>query len=256
MKSFSFCHQYLLLGFVVLAGTTVCAMSPTSPSPTAAPGAEKSTKTEVLGLGARVLQDTTPVEQLDAYLDGFHFVHGNMGIQEEAHHYCYQMTEEFIQCAIYDGNGKEAKLIGVEHIISDRLYRGLPTQEQRLWHPHDHEVKSGLLIAPGLPQAAEHELMKKLVSTRGKTWHVWHTEKDPLPVGEATLMMGFTQDGQIRPVLIEERDRKFGISTQERRAQRADIPDPGHSEAVSARESQPSVKEASKPRNSRQPRAP
>jgi len=171
MKSSSPCRRHLLLGLAVLAGTSACAMSPTSPSPTAAPGAEKSTKTQALGLGARALQDTAPVEQLDAYLDGFHFVHGNMGMQEEAHHYCYQMTEEFHQCAIYDGNGKEAKLIGVEHIISDRLYRGLPAQEQRMWHPHDYEVKSGLLIAPGIPQAAEHELMEKLVSTWGKTWH-------------------------------------------------------------------------------------
>lgn len=39
-------------------------------------------------------------------------------------------------------------------------------------------------------------------------------------------MMGFTQDGQIRPALIEDRDRRFGIVTRERRAQRADIPDP------------------------------
>ncbi len=148
--SSSYCGP-LLFGAVVFAGTGACAISPTSPSPTAAPGAEKTTKTQALGLGARALQDTAPIEQLDAYLDGFHFVHGNMGIQEEAHHYCYQMTEEFIQCAIYDGNGKEAKLMGVEHIISDRLYRGLLAQEQHMWHPHDYEVKSGLLIAPGAP---------------------------------------------------------------------------------------------------------
>jgi uncharacterized protein DUF1264 len=26
--------------------------------------------------------------------------------------------------------------------------------------------------------------------TWGKTWHVWHTKPEPLPTGQATLMMG------------------------------------------------------------------
>jgi hypothetical protein len=98
-----------LFGAVVLAGISACAISPTSDSPTAAPGVEKTTKTQALGLGARALQDTAPVELPD-----------DRGIH---------------QCAIYDGNGKDAKLMGVEHIVSDRLYRGLVGQEQHMWHP-------------------------------------------------------------------------------------------------------------------------
>lgn len=38
--------------------------------------------------------------------------------------------------------------------------------------PHDYEVKAGLLIAAGIPQPIEHELMQKMVGTWGKTWHV------------------------------------------------------------------------------------
>jgi len=40
---------------------------------------------------------------------------------------------------------------------------------------HDHEVKSGQLIAPGLPQSAENALMAKIATTYGKTWHTWDT---------------------------------------------------------------------------------
>ena len=32
------------------------------------------------------------------------------------------------------------------------------TDAKKLWHPHNYEVLSGQLTAPGLPQAAEHEL--------------------------------------------------------------------------------------------------
>jgi hypothetical protein len=202
------------------------AVAQRSPSPVPVPGAEKSASTKVLGLGADVIQDTTPVDQLDMYLDGFHFVHDQPDMQEEAHHYCQQMSEEFAQCAIFDGNGREAKLIGVEHIVSGRLHQGLPEAERRMWHPHHYEVRSGLLIAPGIPQPVEHRLMEKLVGTWGKTWHVWHTTRDRLPVGEATLMMGFTRDGQIHRELLADRDRRFDVSTDELRAKRADIPAP------------------------------
>ena len=64
--------------------------------------------------------------------------------------------------------------MGVEYIISARLFETLPEEEKKLWHSHDYEVKSGSLVAPGLPQAAERRLMEQVVSTYGKTWHTWH----------------------------------------------------------------------------------
>jgi hypothetical protein len=214
----------LTIAGVALLALAALAIAQQSPSTAPVPGAQKSTSTRILGLGAEVMQDTTPVKQLDLYLDGFHFVHGRQEMQVEAHHYCQQMSEEFAQCAIFDGNEREAKLVGVEHILSGRLYQALPEEERLMWHPHEYEVKAGLLFAPGIPQPVEHKLMEKLIGTWGKTWHVWHTGRDRLPVGQASLMMGFTQDGQIRRELVADRDRRFKISTDELRAKRADIP--------------------------------
>ncbi len=85
----------------------------------------------------------------------------------EAHHYCAILNEDLIQCVIYDGNAKAAKLMGVEYVLSARLFATLPESEKSLWHSHVHEVKSGQLIAPGIPDMAEHELMEKLVE------HLW-----------------------------------------------------------------------------------
>ena len=189
-----------------------------------APGADESTKTKVLEVGANLLQDKAPLGALNAYMNGFHFYSGRMTAQMEAHHYCGHMNEDVIQCVIYDGNEQGAKLMGVEYIVSRALFEKLPVDEKHLWHSHVHEVRSGQLIAPGIPEIAEHEFMEKIAGTYGKTWHTWHTDqKDALPLGTPMLMMGFTQDGQADEAMVSDRDRRFGVSSAQNRKDRADI---------------------------------
>ncbi|WP_218105956.1 DUF1264 domain-containing protein [Micromonospora citrea] len=88
---------------------------------------------------------------------------------------CRQVNDDFLQCVLFDGNTAEANLIGVEYIVSERLYGTLPRDERRFWHPHNYEVLGGSLIAPGLPEPAERALMAMLMNSYGKTWHTWHT---------------------------------------------------------------------------------
>ena len=57
--------------------------------------------------------------------------------------------------------------MGVEYIISEKLFKTLDEEEKKLWHSHHYEVKSGSLIAPGIPDVAEHELMEKLCELTG-----------------------------------------------------------------------------------------
>ena len=192
-----------------------------------APGAEKSAKSKTLEAGADLLQDKGPLKKINAYLNGFHFYNGNIGAQMEAHHYVSQINEDMYQAIMYEGNGEDAIIMGVEYIISARLFATIPEEEKKLWHSHHHEVKSGTLIAPGIPEIAEHELMEKLVSTYGKIIHTWHTDQHRrLPLGAPQVMMGFTKDGQLRPELLTERDKRFKISSEEKRKNRADIPLP------------------------------
>ena len=145
----------------------------------------------------------------------------------EAHHYCSVLGEDVIQCVIYDGNVADARIMGVEYIVSARVFAELPEEEKAMWHSHVHEVKSGQLVAPGLPDVAERALMEKLVGTYGKTWHTWHSDLDKaLPLGVPQLMMGFTADGQADPEMVAERDRRFGIDSARKRADREDIEAP------------------------------
>lgn len=215
-----------VITFAVIGLLTACAGNNTA-SNVDAPGKAKTSSTQTLEAGAALLQSRPPIEALNAYLDGFHFYNGHRDVQMEAHHYCSILNEEVIQCVIYDGNRKDAKLMGVEYIISEQLFAKLPGSEKALWHSHVHEVKSGQLIAPGIPDVAEHALMEKLVNTYGKTWHTWHTDlnKD-LPLGVPQLMMGFTADGQANPKMVSDRDNRFGIQSAEKKKERADIPAP------------------------------
>ncbi|HYI96020.1 MAG TPA: DUF1264 domain-containing protein [Bryobacteraceae bacterium] len=191
------------------------------------PGSDKSTKTSTLETGTAMLQSKEPLSAINVYMDGFHFYNGNMKGQMEAHHYCAVLNEDLNQCVIFDGNRKDAKIMGVEYIISKKLYETLPADEMKLWHSHVYEVKSGLLIASGIPEAAEHEFMEKIAGTYGKTWHTWHTDQQrTLPTGHPLLMMGFTEEGQINPQLVTERDKRFNISSEDNKKKRADIQTP------------------------------
>ncbi|RYY81491.1 MAG: DUF1264 domain-containing protein [Comamonadaceae bacterium] len=213
----------LLLAAVLAA----CNGSDNTASPQQAPGEAQRTSTRALEAGADALQSRPPIEAINAYLNGFHFYSGAPDEQMEAHHYCGYLNEEVIQCAIYDGNAKDAKLMGVEYIVSRKLFETLPAAEKPLWHSHVHEVKSGQLIAPGLPDAAERALMARLVGTYGKTWHTWHTDRQKeLPLGVPQLMMGFTADGQLDAALLAARNQRFGIDTEAKKRDRASLASP------------------------------
>jgi hypothetical protein len=209
----------------ILACTATLAQVPDRASP---PGADKSAKTQTLELGAKALQGNVPVAKMDVYLNGFHPLKDRPDHQMEAHHFCHQMNQDFAQCALFDGNGAAANLSGIEYIISQQLFDTLPEAEKRYWHPHNGEILSGQLVAPGIPAVAEKALMKDKLNSYGKTWHVWNTggfgmAADKLPFGEPMLAWSFNRDGEAAPALVEQRDQRMGIDSAAKRRERADL---------------------------------
>jgi len=167
----------------------------------------------------------SPIRSIHAHVCGFHFYSGDLKRALRVDHYCSHLNAEVLQCVIYDSDRKNARLIGIEYIISEALFLGLPDGERKLWHSHRYEVMSGLLTAPGLEAAAEQELMQGLVSTYGKTWHLWQVDRgDRLPLGLPKLMMGFTADGQVDPALVAARDRDQLVDARMRQTLRAGFP--------------------------------
>ena len=117
---------------------------------------------------------------------------------------------------------KGAKLLGVEYIVSGKLFQTLPAEEKKYWHPHTYEVLSGGLIAPAMGAEEEAKFMKGLLTTWGKSWHTWPDPTTPVPVGEPLLMWALTGDGQEDKKMIVERDKQFGVSTAEIRKKRVE----------------------------------
>lgn len=212
-----------------LLPTVACGGEDTAPS-AEAPGAARTTETAVLEAGANLLQDVTPVDQIGIYLVGFHPSREDPSMQMESHHYCNQVNEDFAQCVLFDGNTEDANLHGIEYIISERIFESLPSDEKQYWHPHNFEILSGQLVAPGLPDLAAHELFEGKVNSYGKTWHVWKTgvydgENDRLPLGEPHLAWSFNRDGEAKAGMVEARDARMGIDSREQRERRSELAD-------------------------------
>jgi hypothetical protein len=233
--------QAILLSGLALAACT--GAGATDPAVEVA-GRPESTRTSVLEMGAAAMQRDAPTDALEIYLVGFHPLKDDPAHQFEAHHFCQQVNEDFAQCALYDGNTAAANLNGIEYIISERLLERLPEEEKQYWHPHNGEILSGQLVAPGLPEIAEKELMRSKMNSYGKTWHTWNTghgaeNGDAMPLGEPELAWSLNRFGEAAPGLIESRDERMGISTSERRRQRQDLTDMAHpQEGVDALEGQ------------------
>lgn len=151
---------------------------------------------------------------------GIHYAKKAPRIQFVTQHYCGMVGEGMHQCLLYDSAGKNARLLGVEYIISDEIFRKLPDVEKRYWHPHTYEVVSGGLIAPAMNPDDEMEFMKGLLLTWGKNWHTWPDPTTPVPMGEPMLMWSLTGDGQDTPKVIAARDKEFNVKTADIRKKR------------------------------------
>jgi hypothetical protein len=183
-------------------------------------------KHRALDLAAGMMQPKYPLDAMSTYLNGFHMYADEMGRQVEASHFCIHLRHDLHQCVIFDRNSPDARLIGIEYIVTEERFRRLPDGEKRLWHSHHYEVKSGTLVAPGIPEIAERAYFEDLVTTYGKTFHTWQYDLYDFPYGIPQLMMGFTEDGQTDEALIRDRDRRLRVSAPDKRRKRASIPMP------------------------------
>ncbi|CAN8098531.1 unnamed protein product [Discula destructiva] len=200
-------------------------------------GDELTTKSKVLETGAALTQDFAPVKSICAHLNAFHVYADDPKRKVEANHYCSHLTEDVRQCILYDSPKPGARLIGIEYMISPKLYETLDSDERKLWHSHVFEVKSGMLIMPQpsvlVPQAAwekaETAEMEDVVELYGKVYHLWQVDLGhKIPLGEPKLMTSFTSSEQMPDFdsVVAERDARLGSDYKRKRELRKDIKEP------------------------------
>jgi hypothetical protein len=180
------------------------------PAPVAAAGERKRGRLALLEQGAHLLQDATPLRGFDVDVVGFHCPKDEPDSQMEAHHFCRVVNDDLLQCVLVDGNTRDATLIGIEYVVSERLSTRRPRTRRRTGTRTTSSC-SGQLVAPGLPDAAEKAFFELLVNSYGKTWHTWHTGRhdgEPghtLPMGDPKLMWSFNREGECDESLKADR---------------------------------------------------
>jgi hypothetical protein len=191
------------------------------------PGEEPSMKQKLLCGASSMIANFAPINQICDHVVAFHCYSEDIKRQVIAHHYCVPLNEDFRQCLIYDSDKADARLIGVEFIISQKLFKDLPQEEKKYWHSHVFEIKSGILTAPEIPYIAEKEVMKVIINTYGKTIHFWQVDKgDKLPLGEPKLMMSYINNDMVNWDLVKQRDEMLKIDYKEIAKNREDILEP------------------------------
>ncbi|KAA0052591.1 hypothetical protein IC582_017795 [Cucumis melo] len=193
------------------------------------PGGSVSVGQEMLSKGSSMLQSLNPLKQISHHACTFALYAHDLSRQIETHHYVSRLNQDFLQCAVYDSDTNNAHLIGIEYIVSDRIFETLSPDEQKLWHSHAYEVKSGLMVHPRIPEMVAKPELENIAKTYGKFWCTWQVDRgDKLPMGAPALMMSpqATGVGMVREELLQKRDEYYNICTHAIKGSRVEIEEP------------------------------
>ncbi|KAI3926612.1 hypothetical protein MKW98_014259 [Papaver atlanticum] len=198
-------------------------------TPPPVPGKPMSVGQHMLDKGAAMLQSLKPIKMMQQHVCTFALYSHDMSRQIETHHFVTRINQDFLQCAVYDSDSPSARLVGVEYIVSDRIFETLPAEEQKLWHSHAYEIKSGLWMNPRVPEMVQSREHENLTKTYGKFWCTWQVDRgDVLPLGAPSLMMSpqGVPTGMVKPDLVQKRDEKYNISSEDLKKLRLEIAEP------------------------------
>ena len=131
---------------------------------------------------------------------GVHLQKDKPANAQVAYHFCKPLNDNVAQCLLYDGTGPDARLIGVEYLVSDAVYRSMPEEERAYWHDHKHEVDARLIRS--LTQAGDEEAatLAKVRTLWGKVYHTW-VSGSTYPEGPAKLFWSVTG---VDPLVLPE----------------------------------------------------
>jgi hypothetical protein len=109
---------------------------------------------------------------------------------------------------LYDGAGPNARLIGVEYLVSDEVYRQMPAEEKLYWHDHKHEVGDGLLSNPRQSRSQEKATLHEVRTRWGKVYHTWASGSE-YPRGPSRLY--WSETGELPFVLPAGAEAQLSI---------------------------------------------
>ncbi|HUY31979.1 MAG TPA: DUF1264 domain-containing protein [Pirellulales bacterium] len=122
---------------------------------------------------------------------GVHLMNDDPSEYRVAYHYCKTVHPDLNQCVLYDGTGPDARLIGIEYLVSDAVYQKMPEEEKIYWHDHKFEVDEGLLKSLTQSGDEQRQTLAQVRTMWGKVYHTWVDGKT-YPRGPARLFWSVT----------------------------------------------------------------
>lgn len=147
-----------------------------------------------------------PIEELmhcPLAFAGVHLLKSDPAQSRVAYHFCKSVNSNLNQCVLYDGTGPDARLIGIEYLVSDAVYQTMPADEKVYWHDHKFEVDHGLLKSLTQTGDDERETLAEVRTMWGKVYHTW-VDGEAYPRGPARLFWSVTGE---KPFVLPERAR-------------------------------------------------
>lgn len=91
------------------------------------------------------------------------------------HHYCKGISDEIIQCLLFESTDPKGRLIGVEYFIAKALVRKeIPLITwNRNFHDHKVEIATGRVLVLDQPEEKAKEIAEAASGTDGIIFHLW-----------------------------------------------------------------------------------
>ena len=126
----------------------------------------------------------TPADGHDIHVVAPHVVEGK--VMGPYHHYCKGVSDEVLECLIYESTDPKALMVQVEYFIAKSVSR--PNVPLSTWNTyyHDHavEIASGRVRVLDRPEAEAKKIAEAAAQTDGIIFHLWWPHGAPAPNGE------------------------------------------------------------------------
>lgn len=105
-----------------------------------------------------------------------------------AHHWCKTGIPGFVaECQLYESDGANARLVGVEVVVTADVWKTFSASERALWHYHKTEIPKIKATLPDLSPEEAAKVAKSLEETYGKIYLLWDPGRQSLPIGRPSL---------------------------------------------------------------------
>ena len=134
--------------------------------------------------GTMVKESAKPSDGWALHIDARKHFTDDFNKDPIAHHYCKPVSGGLTECQLYDSDGPDARLVGIETIMSKEMYEKLPADEKKMWHYHKDEIGKVDAKLPDLSPEEAAKVVESIQETYGKIFIFWNPSQTDLPVGQ------------------------------------------------------------------------